>query len=157
MEYKVYYQTKKGMCVTKNEVREIVKRIKELVENYQDIVDYYHTGECDDYNINFNGTNENKEGTFTFYSNYTDDKEKLKKKVIDSLDSTDKYDKHIIKMNGVMKFNYVTTDRKMYDLIVKKALMIAQKVTNDKFEIDDDGESNGTDPEGWRTMIKNGI
>lgn len=153
MGYTIYYKTKPNLRITKKEVVECVKRIKDLITE-NDLVEVQFPDAVDKYNINFNGIGDDSHETFCFYSDYKDSKfEEEKQRVIDKLTEQKSYSGDII--NGKLEFCFCKTARKPYDKVVKQALMIIQEVTSHKLVVSCDGENEETDFPEWVEEVKN--
>jgi len=138
MGYTIYWETKEGKKITKEEVVKCVEAIRDLIKEYKKIVkiDFKQKEANNKYNINFNGIGNDEHETFAFYSNYKDD---VKEEIIEALENKNKTEYHTI-INGVLKFCCCKTARKPYDKVVKLALMKIQEITNNKFKVTcDDG------------------
>lgn len=129
MGYTIYYKTREGEIVTKEEVRKCVEEIKKLVEENKDIIDYEFPEAVDKYNVNFNGVNEEGE-TFCFYSDYKDNR---KEEILDKIENKEFNPNGLVR--GKLDFNCCKTHRNGYDRFVKTALMKIQEITNNKFEV----------------------
>jgi hypothetical protein len=130
MGYTIYWEGKRA--ITKEEAKQIVSEIRNLISDNSNVVEIeFKEQECNnDYNINFNGLNENSHETFAFY--YDANKPKIK-----------------------FDFQFCKTARKPYDFFVKKALMIIQRITQNKLKISCDGWNDETEFSEWKDHLRN--
>lgn len=126
--------------ITKEEVQEIVKQIRHLVEKNKDLVKIeFEDAENNnnEFNINFNASNEKEEyETFTFYSLFhRNPTELLAEELCEDNENKIGYN-GVISINGNLRGgNSCDTFNYPYTKVVKKALTLMQKITKDKFEI----------------------
>ena len=129
----IYWKTKKGKQLTKEEVAECVTAIGEIIKEHKDIVKIEFKGkaELNKWNINFNGIGENGHETFCFYSYFNENPAEM---VIEALDNK-RFNDDYISMNGELGGAYCKTADKPYHLVVKLALDRVQEITGNAFEI----------------------
>jgi len=147
MGYSIYWATKKGRQLTKEEVEKCVNAIKQIVQEHKDIVKIEFKGkaELNKWNINFNGYDDDGHETFCFYSYYNENPAEM---VLEALDSDREFNGDYISLNGELRGAFCKTARKQYDYVVKLCLIKVQEITDNAFEI--------TCDDGWE-YVKEGV
>ena len=133
MGYTIYWNTKKGKSITKEETEKCVEAIKQIIEKHKDIVEIEFIGkaELNKWNINFNGIGDDAHETFCFYSYYNESPSEMIMKAFEDRE----FNEDFISLSGKLGRTFCKTARNPYDEVVKECLIKIQEITNDKFDI----------------------
>lgn len=135
----ITYISKKNKYISKEQVEQIVKEIKLLLEQPKikkiAKIEFKDRRSFNRYNINFNGVRNNDMfETFTFYTEY---KNTRAQEVAEAIAEKD-YNKipRVLNLNGELKEGKCWTNKYPYARIVIKALDIIQRITKNALKIE---------------------
>jgi hypothetical protein len=136
----VVFSTRKGRYITKGQAKEIVERIKTLLNN-KDVkkiaeIEFRDRRSYNVYNINFNGKPQKDFETFTFYTEYKNTSaQEVAEAIADKKGAFNKA-KRILHLNGVLDECRCWTNENPYRKVVIEALDIIQRVTKNALKIE---------------------